>query len=51
MIVSARENSPPAPSPWTARKAASCHISWASPHNAEPMTKTVMAVRKNGRRP
>jgi hypothetical protein len=51
MIASASENSPPAPIPCTARKAASWYMFWASPHRAEPMTKTVIAVRKNGLRP
>jgi hypothetical protein len=51
MIVRARENRPPAPRPWTARKAASWYIESANPHRIEPTTKTEMASRKNGRRP
>jgi hypothetical protein len=51
MIVSASENSPPAPRPCTARNAASCHIDSARPHSAEPTTKMLIAARKNGRRP
>ena len=51
MMASARENRPPAPSPCTARKAASWYIDWANAQAAEPRTKMVMAVRKNGLRP
>jgi hypothetical protein len=51
MIVSASEKRPPAPSPCTARNAASSHIDWANPHSADPTTNTVMAVMNHGRRP
>ena len=50
-MASARENRPPAPSPWNARNAASMYIDWASPHSAEPMTNSVMASMKNCLRP
>ena len=50
-MASARENRPPAPRPWNARKAASSYIEVASPHIAEPSTKMVIAIMKNCLRP
>ena len=51
MIAKARESRPPAPMPWSARNPASWYIDVDSPQRALPMTNTVMAPRKNGRRP
>ena len=51
MMASASDNSPPAPMPWTARKAASSYIDWDRPHSAEPTMKMTIAKRKNGLRP
>ena len=51
MIVSARENSPPAPSPWNARNAASWYIDVANEQASEPTTKIPIAVRNSGLRP
>ena len=51
MIASASENRPPAPRPWKARNAASWYIEVARVHSTEPITKSEMASRKNGRRP
>jgi hypothetical protein len=50
-IVSARENSPPAPRPWNARNAASMYIEVANDEAADPRTNRLIASRKNGRRP
>ncbi len=51
MIASASENKPPAPSPWTARNAASWYIDPANEQAAEPSTKIVMAATKKRLRP
>ena len=51
MIASAIDIKPPAPNPWTARKAASSYIDVAMPHSMDPTTKIEMAVMKNGLRP
>ncbi len=51
MIASARLNRPPAPMPWTPRKIASHVIEAAKAHRTEPITKIVIAARKNGLRP
>ena len=45
MIASASDISPPAPTPCTARKAASWYIESASPQSTEPTTKTPIANR------
>ncbi len=50
-IVRASENRPPAPRPCTARNAASSYIDDAKPQSADPITKIVMAARKNCLRP
>ncbi len=41
----------PAPRPWSARNAISCHICWESPDSAEPTRKMTTPVRNIGRRP
>ncbi len=51
MIVSAITMSPPAPSPWMARKAISWLIDWARPESTEPIRNTTMANWKTMRRP
>ncbi len=51
MIASARENKPPAPTPWMPRKAASSYIDRDSPHSAEPTMKMPMAPSMNALRP
>jgi len=51
MIARAIENRPPAPSPCTARKAASMYIDVAKADSAEPAIKMEIAARKNGLRP
>ena len=51
MIARARENNPPAPSPWIARKTASDGIDHARVHSIEPMVKIEIAKMKNGLRP
>ena len=50
-IVSASENSPPAPMPCSARNAASWYIDWANVHVTEPRMKIEIAMRKSGLRP
>lgn len=42
---------PPAPMPWTARKAINWSMVRARPASAEPMTKTAMANWKTPLRP
>jgi hypothetical protein len=43
--------SPPAPSPWTARKAMSWSMVCESPDSAEPTRKTTMAIISHRFRP
>ena len=50
-IASARENSPPAPRPWTARNRASSVMEVANELSTEPSTKMPMAVENSGLRP
>ena len=45
MIARASDIKPPAPMPWSARKAASWYIESAMPQSTEPTTKTAMANR------
>ncbi len=42
---SAPTKRPPAPMPWSARKAINCPMSWASPQSTDPMRKTTMEAR------
>jgi hypothetical protein len=51
MIASASEKRPPAPTPCNARNAASMYMDVDNPHSAEPITKMVIAIMKNGLRP
>ena len=51
MMVTASENSPPAPRPWIARYAASSGIDRAMLHASEPATNTEIATRNSGLRP
>ncbi|SKZ64200.1 Uncharacterised protein [Mycobacteroides abscessus subsp. abscessus] len=51
IVVSARVNRPPAPSPCRARNAASSYIDVASEHSSDPTMKIEMASRKKGLRP
>ncbi len=50
-MVSASDISPPAPSPWNARNAASWYIDCAIVHSSEPTTKIEIAAMKKGLRP
>ncbi len=50
-MVSASDIRPPAPSPCSARNAASSYIDWENVQASEPITKMVMAEMKNGLRP
>ena len=50
-IVSASENSPPAPMPCSARNAASWYIDSANVHVIDPTMKIEIASRKSGLRP
>ncbi len=51
MIASTSVKSPPAPSPWNARKRASWVIEVANEQSAEPSTKTVIANMNSFLRP
>jgi hypothetical protein len=51
MMANASDISPPAPRPWTARKAASSYIDMEIVHNTDPTMKIEMALRKKGLRP
>ncbi len=51
MIASTSVNNPPAPSPCTARSAASVYIELANEHAAEPMMNSVIANRNSFLRP
>ena len=51
MIVSASDIRPPAPTPCSARNAASSYIEVEIPQRKDPTTKTLIAKMKNGRRP
>ena len=51
MIVSASENRPPAPRPWSARNAASWYIDVANEQASDPTRKIPIAVRNSGLRP
>ncbi len=51
MIASTSVNRPPAPSPCTARNAASMYIDVANEQAADPMMKSVIANRNSFLRP
>jgi hypothetical protein len=51
MIASGSAMRPPAPTPCSARKAASSYIVWAKPDATDPTRKIEMAMMKSGRRP
>ena len=51
MIASASDIRPPAPRPWTARKAAREYIEVANADSAEPTMKIEMATMKSFLRP
>ena len=51
MTVNTVAKSTPPKMPWMPRKTMSCVMSWASPQNAEAMTKPIIPTSKNGLRP
>jgi len=51
MIAMAEVMVPPAPRPWSARKAMSCNMFCDKPDNAEPSKKMPIASWKMRRRP
>jgi len=50
-MVKARGRMPPAPRPWSTRKAMSCPMLCACPHSSEPVRNRPMATAYTGRRP